>query len=131
MKYASIIFRVLLALPMIIFGLNKFFHFMEVPPPEEGSMAATYMMVMFGTYLGKFVAIGEIVGGLMLLIKKTAALGAIILMPILLNILAYHFFVDGEMQGAVIGIMLVFFAVVVMVLNKDRLLPIIGDKGAA
>ncbi len=131
MKFAPIVLRVLLAMPLIIFGLNKFVGFMEMPLPDEGSMAATFMMTMYGTYLAKFVALGEIVGGLMLLMKKTSALGAIIVMPILLNILAFHLFVDGEMSGIGMGVMLVVFDAAILYFNRERLLPILGDNGAA
>lgn len=131
MKHLPLILRVLLAIPMIFFGINKYAHFMEMPPPEEGSLAAGYMMTLFGTYLWHWVAATEIVGGIMLLMKKTSLFGAIILMPVLLNIVGYHLFVDGEMQGAVMGIMLTLFAVAIMYFNKARIAPILGEEGAA
>lgn len=104
---------------------------MEMPPPEEGSIAATYMAALFGTYLWKIVAGTEIIGGLLLLSKKTSLFGAILLMPVLLNIVFYHLFVDGEMQGAMMGLIFTLFAIGIMYFNKARISPIFSDEGAA
>lgn len=130
MKYAPVVLRVLLAIPMIVFGLNKFLGFIPMPTPEEGSQAAAFMMAMYGTYLAKFVALGEITGGLLLLCKRTSALGAIILMPILLNILAFHLFVEGEAQGMLIGILLLIFDLIILYLNREALLRILIEDEA-
>lgn len=89
-KYFPIVVRVLLALPMIVFGLNKFLFFAEVAPPAD-PVAQTFMGAMFGSYLGKLVGLFEIIGGVMLLFQRTAFLGLLVLLPIIFNIILFHF----------------------------------------
>jgi len=79
----------LLAMLMVIFGLNKFLGFIPVEPPVNPT-AQQFMGAMFGSYLYVLVAITEIVGGILLLIPKTKFMGWLILIPIIFNIVAFH-----------------------------------------
>ncbi|MEM9679914.1 MAG: hypothetical protein AAF901_06285 [Bacteroidota bacterium] len=79
----------ILAVLMIVFGLNKFFGFISVDPPSD-PVAQQFMGAMFGSYLSKVVAINEILGGLLLLIPKTRFLGWLFITPVMFNIVAFH-----------------------------------------
>jgi putative oxidoreductase len=87
------ILRVILALGLILFGLNKFLGFMplfEMPPA-----AANFMESIQNTgYVFYVVALLEIVIGLLLLIKKWVPFALILLAPISFNILLFHMFLD-------------------------------------
>jgi putative oxidoreductase len=85
--------RILLALPMIIFGLNKFFWFAPVPPPA-GQSARDFLTTMFSSYLGSAVGATEVIGGLLLLFPRTAFVGLLLLAPIIFNIAVFHFAYD-------------------------------------
>ena len=78
-----------LGLLMVVFGLNKFLGFIPVEPPADQT-AQQFLGTMFTSYLFVVVAIGEIVGGVLLVIKKTRLLGWLLLAPIVLNIVAFH-----------------------------------------
>ena len=111
MKMVRLACRVLLALALTAFGLDKFLHFMPQPePPPEG-----------GAFLGALVETGYIfptIGVVFLvsaacLLLGRVALALLLLAPILVNILLYHYRYDmpGIVAGAVIaGLMLVLFA---------------------
>lgn len=68
-------------------GLNKFFQYMPMPKemPDKMVKAMTafaelgWLMPLVGTF--------EVIGGLLLIIPRTRALGAIVLVPILTGIL--------------------------------------------
>jgi len=79
----------LLAILMLVFGLNKFFGFIPVEPPADPT-AQSFMDAMFTTYLFVVVAIAEIVGGILLIVPKTRFLGWFLLLPVIFNIVAFH-----------------------------------------
>ncbi|GMN06900.1 hypothetical protein MTsPCn5_22890 [Croceitalea sp. MTPC5] len=79
----------LLAILMVIFGLNKFLGFIPVEPPADPT-AQSFMGAMFTSYLFIVVAIAEILGGILIAIPKTRFLGWLLLLPIVFNIVAFH-----------------------------------------
>jgi len=78
-----------LAIAMVIFGLNKFFGFIAVEPPADAT-AQSFMGAMFTSYLFVVVAIAEILGGILLVIPKTRFLGWLLLLPVIFNIVVFH-----------------------------------------
>ena len=85
----------LLGLLFVIFGLNFFLKFMEVPAPPEGSHMATFGGVLYVTGFFGFVKTLEIIGGILVAIPKTRNFGLLILTPIVVVILATHVFIIG------------------------------------
>lgn len=79
----------ILAILMVVFGLNKFFGFIPVEPPSD-TTAQAFMGAMFTSYLFVVVAIAEIVGGILLIVPKTRFLGWLLLLPVIFNIVAFH-----------------------------------------
>ena len=114
MKYLPIVLKVLLALPLLIFGLNKLLPspFIQMPPPA-GAEAQLYMSALFGTYLAKSVALVEVVAAILLFVKKWENIALVILFPISLNILLFHLFHDlaGTLPGAIIFLINTYFLV--------------------
>ena len=85
----------LLGLIFIVFGLNFFLHFIAIPPAPEDSPAAAFMGAAYTTGFLTFVKVLEIVGGVLVAIPKTRNLGLLILGPIVVNILAFNYFIAG------------------------------------
>lgn len=79
-----------LGLPMIIFGLNKFLFFANVAPPTDKT-AQMFLGAMFTSYLAKLVGITEIIAGGLVLFPKTRVLGWLLFLPIMTNIILFHF----------------------------------------
>ncbi|MEQ9425728.1 MAG: hypothetical protein RJQ09_14990 [Cyclobacteriaceae bacterium] len=75
---------------MIVFGMNKFLGFIPVEPPE-GDTAQKFLGTMFSSYLFVVVALAEIIGGVLIAVPKTRTLGWLILLPVIFNIVAFHF----------------------------------------
>jgi putative oxidoreductase len=95
----------LFGLGMIVFGANKLFPFMPMPELTEQQKT---IYGAFGTikWIMPLVAVVEIVGGLLMAIPKTRALGAIIILPVVVGILVHHFTFDmpGIAVPAVFGL---------------------------
>ena len=112
----------LLALLMVVFGLNKFFGFIAVDPPAD-PVAQQFMGAMFTTYLFKVVAIAEIVGGILLIIPRTMLVGWIILLPVVFNIVAFH--IAHDFVGNGIWLLPTTLFIAVGVFLKDKMLSLV------
>ena len=100
MKYAPQIAATLLGLLFVVIGLNFFLKFIEMPPgPPEGSPPALFFAAIFPTGYLAFVKVLEILGGILVAIPKTRVIGLFVLIPIIINILAFHVFL---LKGAAI-----------------------------
>lgn len=95
MKIAVIVVRVLLGLGFMVFGANILFPFMPQPPIPEGSLTAQFLTVMVPTHYMALVGVVQFLGGLLVILGCTAPLGLVLLGPVLVNILAFHIFLQG------------------------------------
>jgi len=87
------ILRVVLALALLFFGLNKFFEFVSLF--KMPAAAANFMESLEATgYVFYVVAVLEIIIGSLLLLKKWVPFALILLAPISFNILLFHIFLD-------------------------------------
>ena len=87
------IVRIVLGIMLVLFGANKFFGF--IPLPELPEKAASFMTSLGATgYVLKTVGVLEILIGVMLLLKKWVAFALTVLVPISINILLFHVFLD-------------------------------------
>ena len=108
MNLLTMIARYLLGLAMLLFGANKFFHFM--PPPENMPEAAGAFMgtLVNSGYIIPTLGIIYILAGLLLVLNKAVPFALIILVPVSFNIVAFHLKFDP--QG-------ILFAAIIAVLN--------------
>jgi len=89
------IVRLLLGFILIVFGLNKLVPEPFIPLPELPEKAGDFMNSLGATgYVLKTVGIIEILIGVLLLLKKWVAFALIVMVPISLNILLFHLFLD-------------------------------------
>ncbi len=84
---------------------------------------------MFGhfmaiTWLMPLVAVAEIIGGILFMIPKWRALGALIMLPVTTGILLHHLVLEPEMPGLAIGV--IVFAINLWILfdNWSKYRPI-------
>jgi putative oxidoreductase len=94
------IVRILLGLILIVFGMNKLLPEAFIPLPEMPEKAGDFMTSLGATgYVLKTVGIIEIGIGVLLLFKKWVAFALIVLVPISLNIVLFHIFLDVSRIG--------------------------------
>ena len=88
-----LIVRILLALLLIVFGLNKFLNFLP-QPSNMSDEAQIFFGALFTSKIMILVAVIEIATGIALLLNKYGALMAIILMSVSVNAVLYHAVLD-------------------------------------
>jgi len=89
MKIVKTIFCVLFGLMFINAGLNKFFFYMPTPP-MDAEMQKLFNALMTITWLLPLVGFIEVVGGLLFIIPKTRALGAIVILPVMVGVVLHN-----------------------------------------
>lgn len=91
MKTTTLVARILLGLVFTVFGLNGFLHFIPNQPMPQpaidffGALAATGYMI-------RIIFLGQLIGGVLLLLGVAVPLGLVILAPMIVNIFFFHLF---------------------------------------
>lgn len=95
MKHLPNILGGLLGLAFAAFSLMFLLGFVpEQPAPPEGSPMALFMGAMAPTGYLTFVKLCELIGGVLVAIPLTRNFGLLLLGPIIVNILAFHIFIN-------------------------------------
>lgn len=103
MKIVKLILYILFGLMFINAGLNKFFNYMPMPEFTE-AQTKIFSAFMIITWLMPLIAVVEIIGGVLFMIPRTRALGAIVFLPVMVGILVHHSVL--EPSGIVIALVL-------------------------
>jgi uncharacterized membrane protein YphA (DoxX/SURF4 family) len=110
------VLRILLGLFVLVFGLNKFFHFIPMEAPEGD--AGAYFGALMSSKTLILVALVEILAGLALIFNKYAALMLIVLMSVSVNAVLFHAVLDpGNIMGAAV---LLILNVILLFAYKDK-----------
>jgi len=85
---------VLFGLMFMNAGLNKFFNYMPVPEDLPENLMQMMQAIMTMGWLISLVGLVELVGGILFLFKRTRALGAIVILPVMVGILLINTVTD-------------------------------------
>jgi putative oxidoreductase len=115
---------ILYGVAMAIFGSNKFFNFMPMPKDLPENIMKVMDAMVATKWIMPLVGIGEVLGGILIAIPKTRALGAIVMFPISVGILVHTLTHSPES----IGMAAVFFLINVWIIwtNRDKYMPMIS-----
>ena len=111
------VLRIVLALMLLVFGLNKFFGFLD-PPPGMSKEAIAFFAALASAKTFKLIAIVEVASGLALLFNKYGALMAVILMSVSVNAILFHVILDPGNIGPALGLFIL--NIVVLFGYKDK-----------
>ncbi len=98
--------RYLLGIAMLVFGANKFLQFMPNPPLSEE--AGAFMGALGGSgYIFPILGIVYIIAGILLVLNKAVPFALIMLVPVSINIVAFHlkFAPDGILFAAIVALL--------------------------
>lgn len=116
--------RIFLGIILILFGANKLYEFIPLPLPPES--AADFISSLAHTgYMLNLIAVAEIVIGLMLVFKLWVPFALLLLVPLSLNILFFHLFLDVPGIGA--ALLVVGLNAVLLYKNRKQYVPLFRE----
>ncbi|MCU7617296.1 DoxX family protein [Chryseobacterium sp. PBS4-4] len=119
MKIVKFIISLLFGLMFINAGLNKFLNYMPMPKPTPEQMKIFEAFNQLH-WLMPLVGAVEIVGGLLFIFPKTRALGAIIILPVMVGIVLHIFTIDKSTSGMSIAGVLFLINLWMIIDNKEK-----------
>ena len=105
----------LFGLMFINAGLNKFLNYMPVPKDMPPNAMAMFGAIMQIKWLMPLIGIAEIVGGILVIIPRFRALGAVIIFPVMVGILLTVISLSSGLP-----MVLVLWAVLIWILFENR-----------
>jgi putative oxidoreductase len=94
-RFLPTVARILMGLPLLVFGLNGFLNF--IPPPSaplpEGAAAFAGALMKSG-YMMQLIGATQLVVGLMLLANRFVPLALVLFAPFIVNSIAFHLFLE-------------------------------------
>ncbi|KXH83597.1 MauE/DoxX family redox-associated membrane protein [Chryseobacterium kwangjuense] len=119
MKIVKFILCLLFALVFINAGLDKFLHYSPMPKltAEQVKIFAAFGEI---GWLLPLVGIVEIIGGLLFIFPKTRALGAIIILPVMVGILIHNVYRDPNQMGVIMSVVMFLINIWVIIDNREK-----------
>lgn len=112
------VISLLFGLMFINSGLNKIFQYMPMPKDMPESMMKVVEAFGAIVWLMPLIAVVEIIGGVLVIIPKYRALGAIMIFPIMIGILLTHIF--NAPSGLPIALILLAVLTWIMIENRAK-----------
>lgn len=112
------VFSLLFGLVFINSGLNKIFQYMPMPKDMPENMMKVVEAFTAIVWLMPLIAVVEIIGGVLVIIPKYRALGALMILPIMVGILLTHIF--NAPSGLPIALILVAVLTWIMIDNRAK-----------
>lgn len=122
-KKILFVLSLLFGLMMMNAGLDKLFHYMPMPENVSPALENAFNAFMQIGWLLPLVGTVEFIGGLLIVIPRTRALGAIVLLPVFAGITL----VNSVTDTAGLPIVLVLLAILAWIIvdNRQRYLQLI------
>jgi len=119
MKYLKFIVCLLFGLMFINAGLDKFFHYMPMPEITEEQKK---LFAAFGeiSWLMPLVGAVELIGGLLFIFPKTRALGAIVILPVMVGIVLHNLTKFPTTTGITISLILAAINLLMLIDNREK-----------
>lgn len=118
-----LVVSILFGLMFINSGLNKFFNYMPMPEDLPQNMIDLMTAMMTFGWLMPLLAIAEITGGILFMIPKLRALGAIVIFPVMVGIVLTH--IVNEPSGLLMALILFAIELWVIYENREKYMPMI------
>ncbi len=119
--------RYLLGAAFFVFGLNGFLHFIPQPAPPAPAMSFIGALLASG-YMFPLIKGTEVIMGALLLANRFVPLALTILAPIMVNIIAFHLFLEPE--ALAMPLVLLVAQLYLAYSHRDAFAPMLHAKNA-
>ena len=118
------VLSIFLGLMIFNSGLNKLFNYIPVPPDLPEAVVKDNAAMMEIQWLMPLIAVAEIIGGLLLLMKRTRPMGVLVVFPVMVGVLLVHLFV----MPSTLPVALVVWAILGWLIYeyRDKYLALMG-----
>ena len=87
--------RILMGLPLFVFGLNMFLNFIPQPKTPMAPGAAAFAGALLGSgYMMQLIGATQLIVGAMLLSNRFVPLALVLFAPFMVNSIAFHVFLE-------------------------------------
>jgi uncharacterized membrane protein YphA (DoxX/SURF4 family) len=114
---------VLFGLMFLNAGLNKFFNYMPIPEDIPENLLKVMEAFMNTGWLLPLTGLMEIIGGILFIIPKTRALGAVVIFPIMVGVVLTN--TVNDTSGMPIALALLAINLWVLIENKEKYRPML------
>ena len=125
MRHLPTVARYLMGLVFFVFGLNGFLNFIHQPPPPPAAGAFAGALFASG-YFFPLLKSTEVISGALLLGNRYVPLALTLLAPIVVNIFAFHAFL--EPSGLPIAILVIALEIFLAWSYRDAFKPMLAAK---
>ena len=112
----------LFGLMFINAGLNKFFNYMPAPKDMPENVMSMFGAIMQIKWLMPLIGIAEIIGGILIIIPRYRALGAVIIFPVMIGIILT---VLSLASGLPMALILLAVLIWIIIENRQKYLPMV------
>ena len=112
-RHSLTVARLLMGIPLFVFGLNGFFNFIPQPPTPLPEAAAAFTgALMKSGYMMQLIGTTQLIVGMLLLLNRFVPLALALFAPFIVNSIAFHTFLEhsGLPMAAVFLILEVYLA---------------------
>jgi len=125
-KKLIFVLSLLFGLMFINSGLNKFFNYLPVPSDLPEALLKDMNAFMEISWLMPLIAVVEIVGGILFVTNRFRALGAIIVLPVMVGVVCVHMSVAPS--GLPIAFILLAINLWAIFENRQKYLPLVRSS---
>ena len=125
MKIVKFILSVLFGLLFINAGLDKFLHYMPMPEPTPQDLEI-FQAIEKLQWIMPLVGLVEIIGGLLFIFPKTRAIGAIVILPVMVGIVLHNY--TFMPSGLAIAIPLLLINIWMIVDHRTRFMQLLAKN---
>ncbi len=94
-RLLPVVARILLGLPLTVFGLNGFLNFLPQPEVTLPERAATFVGALVESgYMMPLIAGTHLLVGLLLLVNRAVPLALVVFAPFMVHSVAFHLFLE-------------------------------------
>lgn len=123
MKIVKFILSLLFGLLFINAGLNKFLNYMPMPEPTPQQLEV-FQAIGTLRWIMPLAGLVEIIGGLLFIFPKTRAIGAIVILPVMVGIVVHNY--TFEPSGLAIAIPLLLINIWMIIDNRARFMALLA-----